>query len=62
MWKTPQKFEGMVQTPVSQLKIGINYHCEFLQNKLLWGEYNGNVAFLVLIQLKQLEQSDYGRE
>lgn len=62
MWKTPQKFEGMRQTPVSQLKIGINYHCEFLQNKLLWGEYNGNVAFLVLIQLKQLEQSDYDRE
>lgn len=52
----------MGQTPVSQLKISINYHCEFLQNKLLWGEYNGNVAFLVLIQLKQLEQSDYGKE
>lgn len=62
MCKTPQKFESMGQTPVSQLKISINYHCEFLQNKLLWGEYNGNVAFLVLIQLKQLEQSDYGKE
>lgn len=54
MWKTPQKFEGIGQIPVSQLKIGINYHCELLQNKLV-GEYSGNVAILVLIQLKQLE-------